>query len=48
MFCIKSKVLALPIQCDFCRAELTFANSFGVLPVLCEVCHIGVISANLV
>ena len=48
MFYIKSKVLALPIQCDFCRAEVTFANSVGVLPVLCEVCHIGVISANLI
>ena len=48
MFYIKSKVLALPIQCDFCRAKVTFANLVGVLPVLCEVCHIGVISANLV
>ena len=48
MFYIKNKVLALPIQCGFCRAEVTFANLVGVLPVLCEVCHFGVISANLV
>ena len=48
MFYIKSMVLALPVECDFRRAKVTFANLVGVLPVLCEDCHIGVISANFV